>query len=503
MPLLIVTCLALAALSLLAPSTPTTDSWGWIVWGREVAHLDLNTDVGGSPAWKPLPVMFTLVFSLLGEAAPELWLWVARAGGLLAVAAAFRLASRLAGPWAGAVAAVALLLAGSWVRSAAHGYSEGLVAAALLLAVEHHLDGRRRAVSGLLLVAALARPEAWALLVAYTLRGRRNGTRDPRLVIVALALVPLLWLGADWLGSGDPFHASETARSVDANLSWHELLGAGAGLAGAPVLLLAALAGIVGWRQGDRSVLGLSACVVAWTALVCGLVGLGWPGAPRFLMPAVAGACVMAGVGAVRVVQAAGDFPIRRLALASVLTLASAPAAVPRAATGAEQLAVAERRAVLEADLRDAVRAAARPLRRCGAYTLPADLGWLEGAVAWELDVSLESVTAVRRSPSVPAALARSGPVLVLDQDGHPEPLMSRASRRDSVLVYPVSDPSPCLALLSPLRARPQAIGGRPVQTRALARAGHWRVWAISAAGGRVPRTGAGVHDRETSSVRP
>ena len=63
-------CLALAALSLLAPSTPTTDSWGWIVWGRELAHLDLSTDVGGAPAWKPLPVLFTADLSLLGYAAP-------------------------------------------------------------------------------------------------------------------------------------------------------------------------------------------------------------------------------------------------------------------------------------------------------------------------------------------------------------------------------------------------------------------------------------------------
>lgn len=479
MPVLIVICLALAALSLLVPSAPTTDSWGWIVWGREVAQLDLNTDVGGSPAWKPLPVLFTLVFSLFGDAAPELWLWVARAGGLLAVAAAFRLACRLAGPWAGAVAALGLLLAGNWMRGAAHGYSEGLVAAALLFAYERHLDGRRRAAWGLLLVAALARPEAWVVLIAYTSYGWRRDTRDPRLVIAALALVPLLWLGTDWWGSGDAFHASETARSVDANLSWHELLAAAADLAGPPVLVLAALAGIIAWRQGDRSVLGLSATVVAWTALVCALVAAGWPGAPRFLMPAVAGACVVAGVGAVRAVKAAGDFPIRRLALASVLVLASAPAAVPRAATGADQLAMAERRAVLEAGLRDAVRAADGPLKRCGAYALPADLGWLEGAVAWELDVPLERVITVRRSQSVPAALARWGLVLVLDQDGHPEPLMSRASRRDSVLVYPVSDRSPCLAFLSPLRARPQAIGGRPVQIRTLARAGHWRVWAL------------------------
>ncbi|MDQ4049729.1 MAG: hypothetical protein M3131_10190, partial [Actinomycetota bacterium] len=480
-----------AALSLLAPSAPTTDSWGWIVWGREVADLDLNTDVGGSPAWKPLPVMFTLVFSLVGDAAPELWLWLARAGGLLAVAVAFRLASRLAGPWAGAVAAVALLLAENWIRSAAHGYSEGLVAAAVLLAFERHIEGRGRAAWGLMLVAALARPEAWVFLVAYTLYGWRRGTRDPRLVGVALVLVPLLWLGADWWGSGDPFHAGQTATSVDANFSWHELLGAGAAIAGAPVLVLALIALLMAVRQREHSVLRLAGCVIAWTALVCGLAAAGGPGAPRFLMPAVAGACVLAGVGAVRAVRAAGDFPVRRLAVAAVLIVASAPAALPRAATGADQLAVAERRAVLESDLRDAVRAAAGPLRRCGAYVLPADLSWLEGAVAWELDVPLDEVDTVRRSAAVPAALAGRGPVLVLDQGGdlHRESLMSRASRRDRVLSYPVSDASPCLVLFSPLPVRPQAIGGRPARIQRLGPAGHWRAWAIRRS--RAPRVEA------------
>src|SRR5215213_507049 len=117
---LIAGCVALAALSLLLPSTPTYDPWAWIIWGREIVHLDLST-VGG-PSWKPLPVLFTIPFSLFGDdAAPVLWVWIARAGGLLAVALAFRLAWRLAGSagWgllAGAVAALALLTSTGYLR---------------------------------------------------------------------------------------------------------------------------------------------------------------------------------------------------------------------------------------------------------------------------------------------------------------------------------------------------------------------------------------------------
>src|SRR3954451_3926880 len=98
MPVVLGACLALGALSLLAPSVPTTDPWGWIVWGRQIVHLRLDT-VAGPPSWKPLPVLVTAPLSLLGAAAPAAWLAVARAGGALALYFAYRVASR-AGGWA-------------------------------------------------------------------------------------------------------------------------------------------------------------------------------------------------------------------------------------------------------------------------------------------------------------------------------------------------------------------------------------------------------------------
>jgi len=48
------------------------------MWGREIGQLDLVTT--GGPSWKPLPVVFTTVFSFFGsDLAPYLWLWLARA----------------------------------------------------------------------------------------------------------------------------------------------------------------------------------------------------------------------------------------------------------------------------------------------------------------------------------------------------------------------------------------------------------------------------------------
>ena len=62
----LVGCLAIAAVSLLFPSTPTYDPWAWIMWGREIVHLDLVTE--GGPSWKPLPVIVTTLSAPFGEA---------------------------------------------------------------------------------------------------------------------------------------------------------------------------------------------------------------------------------------------------------------------------------------------------------------------------------------------------------------------------------------------------------------------------------------------------
>src|SRR5487761_298301 len=86
---LIVVGLAIGALSLLIPSTPSYDPWSWLVWGREIVHLNLQTT--GGPSWKPLPMIFTTLFAPFGQAAPDLWLVVARAGAIVSVVMVGRL----------------------------------------------------------------------------------------------------------------------------------------------------------------------------------------------------------------------------------------------------------------------------------------------------------------------------------------------------------------------------------------------------------------------------
>src|SRR5436305_4051906 len=101
--------LALTLLTFAIPSAPTYDPWAWILWGREILHLDLSTIDG--PSWKPLPVLLTTPFALFGSLAPDLWLFVARAGAIAGVVMAFRVARRLGGVPAGASAAGAYAVA--------------------------------------------------------------------------------------------------------------------------------------------------------------------------------------------------------------------------------------------------------------------------------------------------------------------------------------------------------------------------------------------------------
>ena len=54
---------------------PDYDAFGWLVWGRQVLHWNLNTD--GAPSWKPLTFLFTLPYALAGST--QVWLWTVTA----------------------------------------------------------------------------------------------------------------------------------------------------------------------------------------------------------------------------------------------------------------------------------------------------------------------------------------------------------------------------------------------------------------------------------------
>ena len=314
--LLVGACLALGGLSLLTASTPTYDPWAWIIWGREVAHGDLVTTLG--PSWKPLPVLFTTPFSLLGDdAAPALWLVVARAGGFLAFAMAYRLGARLAGPWAGAIAAGALVLADEFIRNFWRGNSEGLLVALVLWAVERHLDGRRTHAFLLGFAAALLRPEVWpfwglyGLWLVYQAWGGAPPWRDIALVFGSGALALVLWFLPEYLGSGDWLRAASRARDPNpdsaafAAFPFAEVFSRSAAVLMVPVYLGGVIATAVALWRRDGLRIALAAMATILMVAVALMTQGGFAGNLRYIALPAALVCVLAGAGWVELVRGA------------------------------------------------------------------------------------------------------------------------------------------------------------------------------------------------------
>lgn len=382
-------CVGLAALTLLRPSAPTTDPWGWIVWGREVLHLGLDT-TAGTPAWKPLPVLITTPLALFGPAAPMLWLVVARTAALLCLVIAFRMARRASGTVAGCAAALFVALLGGFVREFEHGYSEPLLALLALLAVDRHFAGQRLQALALGTLVCLGRPEALAFVLVYAAFAWRVLPGWRGTIAALVGLVPLLWMGGDWWGAGDPLHARQVAAGAGSRIVAGDMLSATALLAGLPLLAPAAFA----WwsHRSDRRIRALAGGALGWVALLSALVAVGYPGSERFMvLPAVA-VCVLAGVGVGDLLRARPRRGWIRIAAVALLLAALAIYLPPRLQPLRGQMDTAESQGRSQQQLRDVVRAADRVGPECGHPMLPTSFDWDAGAVAWELNVPLERV---------------------------------------------------------------------------------------------------------------
>ena len=443
-------CLVAAIASLALPATLAFDPWAWLVWGREVGHLDLDTT--GGPSWKPLPVLATTVLAPAGDHAATLWLVVARAACLLALVAAFRLAARFAGPAAGAVAVGLLVLTPDggprFLRLVVEGHTAPLTAALCLWAVDRHLAGRHAQALLLATAFSLERPEAWPFLGAYAIwLWRREPERRP-LVAVCLAAVPVLWFGGDWWGSGDAWHGADAAQVVSGgtggrlSLVWERV----AKVVVTPAWVLAVAGAATARRRGDHALVVLAAGAVAWLALVGGMsVVLGYAALSRFLLPAAAVLCVLAGVGAVRLV-AAVPRGRPRVGMAVAVVAAGLPFVAVRASSIGVVAEGVTARAQLEDDLDAAVAQAGGrdAILACGQVAVSRS-EVPRVAMAWKLDVPLHRVE--RRL------------------DGEPGVVFVRAGRRDDV-------------------ALSAGAGGEAIE---LARSGEWAAFAVGCDRGAPP----------------
>jgi len=403
-------CLALAALSLLAPSSPSYDPFAWIVWGRELVGAGQTFGVAGGPSWKPLPVLFTAPFSLVGDAAPALWLLVARTGLLLALAGGYRLGARLGGRGAGLVSAAALLLLDGLVSLAWRGASEPLLLACVLWAIERHIAGRRGSAFALGVAAALIRPEAWPFLALYAAWRWRVGLapRERWLLLGGLALIPVLWFGVPAIG-GDPLAASTTASSrAGDGVGAGTALRRGLALGVLPVWVLAAAA--LALRPGDRTLRALALGAAAWLALVVAMTAAGYAGVARYMLPAAAVACVIAGVGVTTLLAHARARGAWRVVIAAAILAVCIGPGIERAATLDDQVREGVAVAHAHDDLVRAIDASggATALRGCALGGWVAINHTAQSALAWELRVPLDRVALTMHHPGVLVGGARS-----------------------------------------------------------------------------------------------
>ncbi|MDQ2649701.1 MAG: hypothetical protein M3Z03_09105 [Actinomycetota bacterium] len=397
-------CLLVSLALLGVTATLAYDPWAWLVWGREVGHLSLDTT--GGPSWKPLPVVVASAVAPFGTAAPAVWLVLARTLGLLSVVAVFRLAERLAGRVAGVVAALLLFLtpdAGPrYVRLVLEGHSAPVTAGLAAWAAERHLAGRPVTAFLVLTVLGLDRPEAWPFLAVYGLWLARSSPGCWRLVATCGAVTSLLWFGGDWWGSGSPLHGAGAAQVVvDEPDRLGDALTRARKVVVLPVWVAAAVALLDGWRRRALELPGLIVAAAAWVALVIAMAGvLGYAALARFLLPAAALLCACA---AAVVVLGLRRLPDRRVQVAAAigLVLLCVPSVADRAGNVGTQLDEVASRGRADRELAELIDDVGGPtaMRSCGGLSIDTrDVP--RPALAWRAGVALGDVVTTPATPT-------------------------------------------------------------------------------------------------------
>ncbi len=404
---------------------PEYDAYGWLVWGRQALHFDLNTN--GAPSWKPLPFLFTFPYALAGGAQPWLWMVTSTAAAfsapVLAARLAYRLTGRAARPYARIAAALfvgmgILGLVGFWplVLIAS---SDPFVVTLCLAAIESHLANRPRLAFALLVLAALGRPEAWPLVGLYAVWCWRRTPGSRLLVTLGLLAIPALWFGISALTAKSWLRAGEVALGVASALHHHVIsgvLGRFGGLYELPMWLAAAvgIAFALLWR--DRAVLGLAAAAVAWVGIEVAFALHGWPAEARYMAEPAAVMVVIAGTGVGRLLATVPTMSVsvRWLQTAAVLVLLVALApAVPKRLDVLRAEIRQRQVAGLKIDrLARVIEQLGGPARilRCG--TAVSIVGY-QSTLAWELGLN---VGYVGHKPS--NAIHRRYPIVLFEPHG-------------------------------------------------------------------------------------
>ncbi len=305
-----------AAIVAWARTRPSYDAYGWLVWGYQTLHLTL--DLGGAPSWKPLPYLFTVPYALLGGQL-QLRLWMvtavalALAGGVFGGRIAYRVVAGDRGdghaapgsrtvlerfaPWlAAAFAAAAVLGFQDYMHYVLSVQSDPVIRTLTLAAVDNLLRGRRRLAFWLGVLAGLGRPEAWCLLVPYSVY-LWWGDRSARCQIAGGWLVIVfLWFGVPTITNDRPFVSAQLALGSPRELRHSQITGTlhrFLGLYNVPLWVGAVATMIWAVIRGDRIVPWLGVAAIVWVGVEIAFALHGWPALPRYMFEAGARASAM------------------------------------------------------------------------------------------------------------------------------------------------------------------------------------------------------------------
>ena len=390
--------LGIAALSLLGPRALAFDPAAWLVWGEQLADMRLDTTAG--PSWKPLPVAFTAPLAFTGDAAPTLWLLVARTGAVLALFGVAALALQFAGRAAATCAGLLVLVSPWWWYNAVLGNSEGILAAAISWGAVAHFAGYRRLAMASGLVAATVRPEVAVFFSAYCVFVAVNSPAHRLFAMGSMGIALAAWLGPDLAGAGGALRSAESSRGWASPASARNadvpalavVVNAVRQLSLPATLAAAAAVALARGRASRRREMTLAVLALTYIGLVVALTAAGYAGNPRYAVPAIALLTTLAAVGAVRLgVRLAGgdDRSVASAIAAAVLVLA---VAAVNAGGLREAAADVSARAAWGTALVHAIAQAGGPevLRGCGQVRTA---GPWRALVAYRLDLPLWRVT--------------------------------------------------------------------------------------------------------------
>jgi hypothetical protein len=384
---------------------PEYDPYGWLVWGRQTLHWDLDTN--GAPSWKPVTYLFTLPFALFGRTQQFLWMFTAVAAAFAGAVFAGRIAWRLTGPFGGRTYApvVAAVFAGLGIlgidgywKLIVYANSDPMIVALCLGAIDRHLSGRPRVAFVLLVLASLGRPEAWVFTLAYAVWCWRSVPGSRLLTVAGLSAIPLLWFGVSALTAKSIFRPGDLALNSVNVIHGNKItgvLGRWVGLYSLPMQIAGGLAVVWAAVRRDRAVLTLTAAALAWVIIELAFAYHGWSAAPRLLIEPAAVMIVVVGGAVGRLLAAPPS--VRRLtrwaAALAVLVLIGAlvPTGVKRGRAARAEIVKRHHEAIKIDRLQKVIDRLGGPARikACGQ---PVTLVGYQSTLAWMIGLNVGNV---------------------------------------------------------------------------------------------------------------